>query len=157
MLRVRHDDADLDPSIARSIESGYLAPDAFITAMVEHRTSMSDCRNGYLLDGFPRTLVQAESWSAILTRRDERLDGVIVLSASPTVLMDRLLRRGRDEGRADDDAETIGNRLRVYENQTRPVLGYYQGRVAMHQIDASKPIDAVTDAIKSAVGSHRTR
>lgn len=132
---------------ARSMEQGQLVPDPLIVGMVTRRLEAPDCRNGCLLDGFPRTLPQAETLDDLLERRAMSVDGVIELA----VPRDELVRRMLARKRADDDPAIFANRITSFEVQTAPLLEYYgrQGKLAC--IDGLGSADEIFARVRDAV------
>ena len=147
MLRSSRDSRTLDPAIARIIDGGRLAPDDLVTAMVRARTMMADAADGYLLDGYPRTVVQAIAFDEVLAERGHCIDSVIHLHADRSVLMQRLLHRATVQGRVDDVAETIRCRLVVYDDRTDPVLDHYRDQDLVRTVNADQPADRVFESI----------
>lgn len=149
----------LGNEVAPIMAAGDLVPDELIVRVIESRLSEADAKLGVLLDGFPRTLPQAEALDAMLRRGAKRIDLVLYLDVPEAVLIDRLLRRAGEEGRADDNLETIQNRLDVYQRDTAPVLDYYdQSGVHVSRVDGDADVAEVTrriyDALDQFVGSH---
>jgi adenylate kinase len=132
---------------ASYLDSGRLVPDEVVLDVVIQRLEQEDASAGCLLDGFPRTLGQAESLDRYLDARATPLDVVVHLSVPEDVLVERLLSRGRD----DDQPETIRERFRQYEEQTRPLLEYYRRRGRLRTIDGRPAPDRVFQAIRQAV------
>ncbi len=140
--------------LGRQVESimaaGELVSDEIVLALIREeiaRVRDDESLSGWLLDGFPRTLGQAEGLDGLLDETGERVDAVVVLEVPREEIIARLTRRGR----ADDTPDTVSNRLDVYEAQTQPVLEHYDGRVPIHRIDGAQTIDAVTAAIEAAL------
>jgi adenylate kinase len=129
-----------------SMEQGQLVPDSLIVGMVIRRLEAGDCRAGFLLDGFPRTLPQAEILDDLLERRAMSVDGVIELA----VPRDELVRRMLARKRADDDPAIFSRRIASFEEQTAPLLEYYgrQGKLAC--IDGLGTADDIFSRVKSA-------
>ena len=129
-----------------SMEQGQLVPDSLIVGMVIRRLEAGDCRAGFLLDGFPRTLPQAEILDDLLERRAMSVDGVIELA----VPRDELVRRMLARKRADDDPAIFSRRIASFEEQTAPLLEYYgrQGKLAC--IDGLGTADDIFGRVKSA-------
>jgi adenylate kinase len=165
------------------MDSGRLVPDAILIEMIGERIAEPDCRNGFILDGFPRTVPQAEALDAMLAGRGLKLDHVILFEVEEAALVDRLSGRftcrtcgasyhdrynrpqvegvcdfcgGRDfERRADDRPEAIHTRLEAYRRQTAPILPYYRARGILTVIDGMAEIEAVARAIERVLGGAR--
>lgn len=135
--------------------SGQLVSDTIIVEIIAHRITQADCEKGFILDGFPRTVAQAEALDDMLTKAGRTLDHVIVLEVDQDILIDRILERARQNGgtRTDDNAETLKERLSVYNTQTAPVLPYYQGGGVLRHIDGMASIDDVTSSINNVISS----
>ncbi len=116
--------------------------------VVRERLARADAAGGFLLDGYPRTPAQAETLDEILAERGEDLVGVISLSVPEEILLARASHRGR----VDDGAEVMRERLRVYGEQTRPLVDHYRGRGLLYEVDGDRAVPAVTDAIVAALG-----
>jgi adenylate kinase len=144
--------SDLGAEVAPIMAEGRLVPDELIVRVIEARLSRPDAARGVLLDGFPRTVPQAEELDAMLRRRGCRVDMLLCLDVPESVLIERLLGRARDEGRADDNLETIQTRLAVYHEESAPVLDHYrQAGVRIETVDGDAPIDEVARRIDVAV------
>ena len=135
----------------RYMDSGDLVPDEVTSAMVAARLAEPDSGSGFLLDGFPRTVPQAEWLGALLHERDQELDAVLLLNAPDSVLLERMLERGR----TDDTAEAITRRLELYHFSTKPLLDYYAGLVIA--IDGDGSIDQVQQRALSALNRPTAR
>jgi adenylate kinase len=109
------------------LDAGKLVSDQVVVEMVEETITKDSFNKGYILDGFPRTVAQAESFDAILKQRGENIDAFIALEVPEEELIERLVNRG--EGREDDTPEKIKFRLTVYENETSPVMNYYKEKL----------------------------
>jgi adenylate kinase len=131
----------------RYMSAGQLVPDALIIAIIEKRLQEADCRKGYLLDGFPRTIGQAEALDAALARQGPPLDVVIELHVPQEELFQRLAGRGR----ADDKPEVIRQRLVAYQGQTEPLLTYYGNTGLLLSIDGCGTVDEIFLRITSAL------
>jgi len=132
---------------ARSMEQGQLVPDPLIVGMVTRRLESPDCRDGCLLDGFPRTLPQAETLDDLLERRAMSVDGVVELA----VPRDELIRRMLARKRADDDPEIFSRRITSFEEQTAPLLDYYARQGKLASIDGLGNADDIFERVKAAV------
>ena len=149
----------LGNEVAPIMAAGDLVPDELIVRVIESRLAETDAKLGVLLDGFPRTRPQAEALDAMLRRGGKQIDLVLCLDVPEPVLIERLLGRAREEGRADDNLETIQNRLDVYQRDTAPVLDHYRGAgVHVAHVDGNADVAEVTrriyDALDQFVGSH---
>jgi adenylate kinase len=127
------------------MERGDLVDDATVLGLIDERLEGSP--KGFVLDGFPRTVAQAEGLDALLTRRGGKLDRVVLLTAGDDVVQSRLAGRGR----TDDTAETVRHRLQVYETNTRPVIGYYEPRSILRRVNGVGEIEAIHQRIESAL------
>jgi adenylate kinase len=142
----------LGREVADIMQRGDLVPDLTIVDLVMPRILAAAQASGYLLDGFPRTVEQAERARRLAEHVDAAPDAVLFLEVPQDELTRRILARSAQEGRADDNPETVANRLRVYDEVTRPLVDHYRERGLLHRIDASLPPDDVTAAILSAIG-----
>lgn len=160
------------------MDSGALVPDGLVIDMLAERLKADDTKTGYLLDGFPRTIPQAEALEKMLSARGERLDRAVAFQAAADLIVDRLSGRrgcpacgrvyhvthdpspqgtrcgacGADLVQREDDREdTIRKRLAVYERETTPLLAYYRSRGLLATIDGSAPIDQVADRVEAAL------
>ncbi|MCP4887467.1 MAG: adenylate kinase [Planctomycetaceae bacterium] len=152
MLRGTERNSPLGKIVAGYIDHGRLAPDYLVLPIVTQRLSEADCSEGCLLDGFPRTVNQAEKLDQFLAENAWKLDVVLNLTVPSEVLIARLLQRAEQENRADDTDETIAARLEIFRTQTAPVLDYYQQQKLVKSIDGSKNPDEVFELICQAVG-----
>jgi adenylate kinase len=162
------------------MDKGELVPDQLVTAMVEERLQRHDCRAGFILDGFPRNIPQAEDLSAHLAKEGKRLDGVVSIVVPRVELVERLSGRrvcsqcgamyhvrfdpprqagvcNRCQGtlyqRSDDNAETVNARLAVYEGATAPLLAYYASKGLLHAVDGSGTPELVFTRIREVLNS----
>ena len=128
------------------IDAGKLVPTDVTARMVKERLAEDDARDGFLLDGFPRTVEQAEILDGILTETGVALDGVVNFQVSEDVVVDRMLARGR----ADDNEETIRTRLQVYRSETAPLIEHYADRIIT--IPAEGTVEEINAATMTALG-----
>lgn len=129
--------------VASYIDDGRLAPDDLVMRMITARLAARDCDEGCLLDGFPRTVIQAVMLDELMAAKAWKIDLVFNLVSDQDALVSRLLKRSLIEDRDDDTAETIAARLRVFRTQTAPVLDHYTGRNIVHPINAMMSSDEV--------------
>jgi adenylate kinase len=167
------------------MDAGQLVPDDILIAMIAERVAAPDCRNGFILDGFPRTVRQAEALDAMLAERRRRLDCVIEMKVDEAALVDRITGRftctkcgasyhdrykqPRIAGvcdvcgnkmfsrRPDDTAETIKARLAAYHGQTAPILPYYRQKGILQAVDGMAEIDEVTRQIDAILQRNKTQ
>ena len=178
MLRAeRSSGSELGRQVQAIMDSGHLVSDDIMIAMIEKRIAAPDCAKGFILDGFPRTVRQAEALDAMLARRGIKLDHVIEIAVDDAALIDRITGRfscsrcgasyhdryklPKVEGvcdvcgsrnfvrRADDNPETVAARLKAYHDQTAPILPYYRARGVLRQVDGMADIDDVTREIET--------
>jgi adenylate kinase len=135
------------------MDKGELVPDEVTVAMVKERLSQPDCSDGAILDGFPRTIAQAEALDSLLDDLGGRIDIVVYIEADTEILVERLLQRAEKEGRADDNEETIRNRMRVYREQTQPLLDFYEERGSLVRVDGDQSIEDVHADVKAVVAA----
>jgi adenylate kinase len=133
------------------MEAGELVPDEVVIGLVRERTGLPDTRNGFLLDGFPRTIEQAEALDRILEGNGAAVDGVINLLVPEGTLVERLLGRAALEGRSDDRRETVAERLRVYREKTAPLVEHYRGLRLLLDVDGSGSVEEVAGRIDRAL------
>lgn len=161
------------------MNAGALVPDELVVDLVKDRLQQDDCKNGFLLDGFPRTIFQAEKLDEFLSESNLKMDIVINLKVEKDALIKRLTGRRvckdcgasyhivnippKKEGvcdicggeliqRKDDNIETVENRINVYEEQTAPLIGYYKEAGSLVDFNGEASLDEVFDAIVQAIG-----
>jgi adenylate kinase len=133
------------------MDAGGLVPDALVIDMILEELGGTHPIEDFLLDGFPRTLRQARAAYEWATVMDRTFDAVVMLEVDEDELVRRLLERGRDSGRSDDTEDVIRHRLRVYEENTAPLVDFYEGRHILVRVDGLGPVDEVTDRIETAL------
>ncbi len=129
------------------IDRGDLVPDDVVIGMVMERLAEPDCREGFVLDGYPRTVAQAEALDGELTARGTALDAALVFEITEEELFRRLAGRASQLRRPDDAAQTIRHRLEVFAVKTRPLADYYKQRGVLVVVDAIGPVEEVTRRI----------
>jgi adenylate kinase len=171
------DDSPLGNRVKSFVEKGDLVPDDLMIELVDRRLDESDCAEGFILDGFPRTVVQAEAMTPVLNRYDFTLQGVISIEVTDEEIVNRLSRRficescgameesscgccgscskcgGKLVRRKDDEPDTVRYRLKVYRDQTSALIAYYKGKGMLLQVDGTGSIDEVSQRVFAAIGS----
>ena len=161
------------------MKAGQLVPDEIIIGLIDSRLDREDCRRGFILDGFPRTLAQATALDAMLASKHLKLDKVISIEVDDEAMVERIsgrytcarcgegyhdrFKQPNVEGvcdvcgstefvrRADDNAETVRQRLKAYHSQTEPIIAYYDKQALVRRIDGMPAIDQVTEQIVAAL------
>lgn len=172
MLRAAKQAGTLDPRYRAIMDAGGLVPDEAMIELIDKRIDDPDCKNGFLLDGFPRTVPQAEALEALLQHRSQQIDAVLQLDVARGLLEERLIHRRTDkrsgqiyhlvynppppdaelEHRADDRPEAVGKRLDAYEAMTAALLPYYEQKGLLRRIDGVGTPEEVTARALSALG-----
>src|SRR5690606_31098057 len=148
------DGTELGKRAKRLMDEGVLVPDDVIVGMVRGELeAMSPVR--VLLDGFPRTTVQAEALDALLAEFRAPIDAVVELVVDSDELVRRLVGRAAEEGRSDDNEETIRTRMQVYMQQTRPLLDYYRDQGKLRSVDGVGTMDEVFDRVQGTLDEVR--
>ncbi|MBX7056502.1 MAG: adenylate kinase [Leptospirales bacterium] len=129
------------------MNAGKLVPDEVVIGIVKDRLAEEDAQKGYILDGFPRTLEQADALGKMLAESGQKLDLALNLAVPDDELVRRLLERARKEGRADDTEPVIKSRLKTYNDQTRPLIEYYRKHGILREIDGLGGMDQITERI----------
>jgi adenylate kinase len=158
MLRAAKDsDTDAGRRARAVMESGQLVSDDIVNALVAERIDQDDCRNGFILDGYPRTLPQADAVEKMLDQRGLALDVVIELVVDDNALVDRIAKRAEEARtagkpvRKDDDPAVFPERLREYYKKTAPLTGYYYAKGLLKGVDGMASIDDVTNEIEAVL------
>jgi adenylate kinase len=139
------------------MDRGELVPDDVVVSVVSNRIDHSDTANGFILDGFPRTVTQAEALDQELATRGIKLDAVLELEVDEDALLDRIIGRAEEAAnngeriRSDDDPEVFKTRLDVYRAQTMPVTEYYRSQGLLNTVDGLQSIDVVTEELAAAL------
>lgn len=134
------------------IDQGDLVPDEVTIHMIKEEIDKNPKAEGFIFDGFPRTIVQAEVLDEFLKNNNQKVDAVFALEVPEPVLIERILNRGKTSGRKDDaDTQTIKRRLEKYRTATEPLKNYYQKKEVLHQIDGLQTIEEIHRIISSII------
>ncbi|MDB5437592.1 MAG: adk [Caulobacteraceae bacterium] len=152
MLRAaRASGTELGLRVAGVMDRGDLVTDDIVIALIEEQLPNAEAAGGAIFDGFPRTTAQAEALDILLKGRGARIDLVIRLKVDDQALLARIGKRFREEGRADDNPDSFKVRLAAYNNQTAPLLPYYQGQGKLVEVDGLLSVEKVSAAINEAI------
>lgn len=133
------------------MDAGNLVSDEILLGMLESRLSQADVAKGFILDGYPRNVAQANALDALLAKIGQPLDAVVQLDVATDLLVQRIAGRAAEQGRADDNPESVRNRLNVYNEQTAPVVDFYAGRGTLERVDGVGELDEVEARIHKAI------
>ena len=133
------------------MDQGELVPDTVLLKIIQNKLNHKNAQNGYLLDGFPRTIPQADGLNQILLELKQALDIVVSLDANEEELVNRLIKRSLDSGRSDDSPDIIKQRQRVYWKQTAPLLEYYKNLNLLKNVNGIGEIEQITKRILKAI------
>lgn len=133
------------------MDAGELVPDSVVIGIVEERIKEPDCAKGFLLDGFPRTVLQAEALESMLAKMGRKIDHAVNLSVPDEEVIQRLLDRAVKEGRSDDTEPVIRNRIKTYNDQTRPLIDFYRNRGILKEVDGLGELSVITERILAAL------
>lgn len=145
----------LGQKVEAIMAAGDLVSDDIMVEMIAHRITKPDCEKGFILDGFPRTVAQAEALDDMLANHKQDLNAVIELQVDEQELYNRIQKRAEDDGdtsRADDSVEVMRNRLDVFKKQTAPIIPYYRNKGLLKTVDGMQPIDVVAGEIDRILG-----
>lgn len=152
MLRAaRKSGSELGNKVAAIMDSGSLVSDEIVIALIEDALAQNKTAPGFIFDGFPRTVAQAEALDAMLARHGKQIDRVVKLEVDSQKLMDRIAKRFAEEGRADDNPDAYKVRLDAYIAQTAPLVPYYEKQNKMHRVDGMADIEAVAQGIAKSL------
>ena len=175
--------SELGQQAKKVMDAGELMPDELMVRMIEDRVQQPDCKNGFILDGFPRTVPQAEALDEMLAEKGKQLDAVIELKVDEEALVERItgryscagcgagyhdkFQKPKQDGvcdncggtnfkrREDDNEETVRARLKAYHDQTAPILPYYRDKGILKQVDGMADIDEVTRQLQEVLDGKR--
>lgn len=137
---------DIGVQCKEIMDAGELVPDEVVVQIISDRVDEPDCRNGFILDGFPRNVAQAEALDRMLSEKSMSLDLVVQLVVDEGALLSRIESRIADNPgavRSDDNEETLRKRLKIYHDQTEPLLPYYEAQGKLHKVDGMRSIEEV--------------
>ena len=146
------DGTDLGRQVEPILAAGELVPDELTVALIRDRLSRDDASGGFVLDGFPRNLVQAEELDEMLDAIGRPLDAVLFFDLDDETATIRALGRAKEEGRTDDTPEVVARRLAIYHEQTEPVVDRYRAAGTLHTLAADRAVDEVFAEIEDALG-----
>ncbi len=151
-------ETDLGLAAKVIMDKGDLVSDEIIMSMIEKRIKKPDCNNGFILDGFPRTLKQAVHLDEILDRLKIKIDTVIEINVNEELLLKRIKKRAAesDDLRGDDNSKILNNRISVYKKDTLPVLEYYKNSNKLHTIDGMQNIEQVSRDILKILSYYKS-
>ncbi len=135
------------------MDQGLLVPDAVILGLIREILASPTAAAGVLMDGFPRTVAQAEAVDRLLKEHQQRVDHVAVLDVDEAELVQRLLGRAAKEGRSDDNLQSIQQRLTVYRDQTQPLIAYYDRQGVVRRVPGMGDVDAIQARLRRAVAA----
>ena len=147
--------SDLGKQVQLIVDAGDLVPDNIMIEMITTRITRADCAGGFILDGFPRTVVQAKTLHEVLSLKQIKIDHVIALDVKLDSLLERIRNRAletpEDKRRQDDDEETLKHRLNVYKEQTAPIIPYYEKLGVLKTLDGMLTPDEVSKKINEVL------
>jgi adenylate kinase len=145
------DGSELGQQVRPIYDSGRLVPDNLMIALIRERLSGEDAREGFVLDGFPRTMAQADALEETLREIGRDLDVVFEFQIADEVGRERMLKRAAEEGRTDDTPEAIDERLRLYHEETKPLIEYYRTRGNLVGVHGDRPVNQVFSEIQQTL------
>ena len=146
--------SELGKKVEAILAAGDLVSDDIMVEMIAHRIARPDCEKGFILDGFPRTVAQANALDEMLVKQNQVLDTVIEIQVDEGILFDRIKKRAEEDGadRSDDTVEVMKNRLEVYHKQTAPITPYYESKGMLKRVDGMQSIEQVASDIDRILG-----
>ncbi len=134
-----------------TMDAGELVSDELVLELLEERLNAPDVANGYILDGYPRNLAQAQALDELLDRLQQRIDRALALRVDEDQIVERLAERASQQGRTDDSEEVVRHRMRVYEEQTAPVANHYANKGLLTEIDGMGSIETINQRLVDAL------
>jgi adenylate kinase len=157
MFRALDDSTELGREVQAIMERGELVPDEVTIRLIEDRLAQDDAVDGFILDGFPRNLAQAEALDRMLAGIGRRLDAILFFDLPDDVARERMRGRAEEEGRADDTPEAMAKRLAIYHEQTEPVVEHYRATGKLVPLHAGRSVEDVFAEIESALATVSAR
>ena len=145
------DQTELGKKAEEYMNAGELVPDDLILGLIRERLGQPDAAKGWILDGFPRNLSQADFLDGLLSEIEQPCECVLNLEVPDEVLVTRMVERGKQLGRKDDTEDVIRNRLEVYQTNTEPLIAYYRERQQLISVDGNRPVESVTAELKQII------
>jgi len=145
------DGTSLGIEAKKYMDAGEYVPDTITNGMVADRLSQADAANGFLLDGYPRTVDQVHALNGILAQSELAIDSVVEITANTDEVVARLLNRAKEQGRADDTEDVIRRRMEVYAEQTAPLTDVYSDQGVLVKVDGMGSVDEVSSRIMAAL------
>lgn len=143
--------SEIGKQVKAVMDRGELVSNEIVTSVARERLTQDDARDGFILDGFPRTVEQARALDTLLDELGHKLERCIALIVDEEALVQRLLKRAEIEGRPDDNEETIRNRMQVYHEQTAPLISHFRDRGVLVEVDGMGDIETVAAAVQGAI------
>ena len=155
MLRAaRKAGTELGQKVASIMDSGQLVSDEIVIALIEEQLDQNPDAPGFIFDGFPRTVAQAQALDAALTKRNTKVDSVIRLLVDDEALINRITQRFEEQGRKDDNPETFKKRLEAYNRDTAPLLPFYSAQGKLTEVDGMASIETVSSSIARVLAAN---
>lgn len=133
------------------MDRGELVPDDVMLNLIRERLGQDDVAGGFILDGYPRNLAQAEALDTLLAELGQPVEEAVLIEVDEELVVERIARRAAEEGRSDDTEEVVRNRMRVYQEQTAPVAGHYEAQGLLTRVLGEGTIEEVLERIKGAL------
>jgi len=158
MLRAaRASGTELGKKVAGIMDSGSLVSDEIVIALIEEQLDLNTTAKGFIFDGFPRTVAQAEALDETLTKRGQKVDSVIRLCVEDESIIKRITKRFEEQGRTDDNPETFKKRLAAYHENTAPLLPYYSAQNKLTEVDGMADIETVAASVAQVLDKNGNR